>query len=130
MPVIELEVKPEQLVKAAEQLPQEELDQLVDDLLMLRARRIAPSLSRTEAELLLKINQWFPEETWRRYRELIEKRDDFTLTEAEYAELLDLSYEVEAANVERIKGLIELATLRGVSLDEVMDQLGIKPREP
>jgi hypothetical protein len=30
-------------------------------------------------------------------------------------------------NVERIKRLLELAQLRGITLDEMMEQLGIKP---
>ena len=33
----------------------------------------------------------------------------------------------EAYNVERLEKLIELARLRGTTLDQVMDQLGIRP---
>jgi hypothetical protein len=33
---------------------------------------------------------------------------------------------MERANVERLKKLIELARLRGVKLEELMDQLGIR----
>jgi len=48
-----------------------------------------------------------------------------TISEREYEELLSLWQEVERRNVERLKALIELAKLRGVSVQELMRQLGI-----
>ncbi len=48
-------------------------------------------------------------------------------TEGELQELIRLTDESERLNVERIKHLLELAHLRSITLDEVMEQLAIKP---
>ncbi|HWQ35810.1 MAG TPA: STAS/SEC14 domain-containing protein [Blastocatellia bacterium] len=127
MPVIEFEIKPEQLVKAAVQLPQAEFDDLVARLMVARAQRRVPHLSGEEARLLLRINRGLSEKQRRRFHELIDKRRAETLTTSEHKELLKLTVKAEQLNVERIEALARLARLRGVTLKQVMQQLGIKP---
>jgi hypothetical protein len=125
MPTIEIET--EQLLKAALQMPEEELQRFVTRLFTIKARQRTPALSERESELLIKINQGLEPADARRMKELIAKRQSYTITEDELQELIRLTDESERLNVERIKHLLELAHLRGVTLDEVMDQLGIKP---
>ncbi|MCW5850462.1 MAG: STAS/SEC14 domain-containing protein [Anaerolineae bacterium] len=132
MPTIQLsqlsaEVSREDILKAIDQLDEQELDELVSGVLKLRARRRAPALSKAESDLLLKINEGIPKDLWDRYHTLILKRDDETLGPDEYAELLTLSDQVEEYNAQRIGYLVELARLRGVSLDKLMSDLGIHP---
>ncbi len=129
MPTIQLsaEVTRDDILKAIDQLDEQELDELVTGVLKLRARRRAPTLSKEESELLLRINEGLPKDLWDRYHALILKRDDETLRSDEYGELLKLSDQVEEYNAQRIGYLVELARLRGVSLDKLMDDLGIHP---
>lgn len=87
----------------------------------------APSLSREETALLLKINEGLPEEVQLRYNELLAKLSQETITEPEHQELLQLIPKVEAKGVERLKYLVQLAQLWNASVEEVMDRLGIKP---
>ena len=54
-------------------------------------RRAAPRPSKKETELLLKINAGLPEETWRRYHALVDRRKAETLTQGEHTELIYLS---------------------------------------
>ena len=54
-----------QLLKAAEQMPQEDLDRFVEQLVLLRASQRAPRLSQAESELLGKINQAGSATIWR-----------------------------------------------------------------
>ena len=61
-----------------------------------------------------------------RWQQLIDKRDDLTLTPAEHHELIRLTEDVERFDSERIEGLAELALLRGVPLQELMRQLGLQ----
>jgi hypothetical protein len=116
-----------ELLKAVRALPPDELDVFVEQVLSLRAKMRAPSISQPETELLQKINESLPEATWRRYRHLVMLRRQERLTEAEYEELLQISDIIEKHHVQRIELLVELATLRGQSLDQVMHDLGIKP---
>jgi hypothetical protein len=83
-------------------------------------------LSPAEADLLQKINQGLPPEVWERYHQLVAERRAETLTPSEHTELIRLSDQIELANVRRLEHLVELARLRQVSLDALMDQLGIK----
>lgn len=125
MPTIQIDS--EQLLNAALQMSREELEQFVARLFTLKARQETPGLSERETELLLKINQGLPPNMQQRLNELIDKRQSYTITQDELQELIKLTDRVEIFDVERLKHLIELAHLRGVTLDEVIKKLGIKP---
>ncbi|MDE2724070.1 MAG: STAS/SEC14 domain-containing protein [Gemmatimonadota bacterium] len=117
----------DELVKAAEQLPQTDLENLTAQVLTLKARRTAPELSQNEAGLLRNINRGMPDELQNRYRELIAIRRAGTLTESEHAELLHLTNQFEKHDTERLKYLTELARIRKISLTDLLDELGIEP---
>ena len=117
----------DELVKAAEKLPQIDLENLTAQVLTLKARRAAPELSKNEAELLRNINRGIPDELQYRYRELIASRRTETLTESEHTELLHLTNQFEKHDTERLKYLTELARIRKISLTELLDELGIEP---
>ncbi len=125
MPVVEIEAG--QLLKAVEQMPQGELDQFVEKVVALRASHRAPRLSRTESELLTKINRGVPAELQNRYDELIAKRREGNLAQAEYDELLRLTEQVEELDAKRVEYLADLARLRQTTLPDLMNDLGIKP---
>ncbi len=65
-------------------------------------------------------------EMWENYHALIAKRRAETLTSQEQATLIEISDQIEQANARRIQYLIELASLRGTSLETVMQELGIE----
>ena len=67
MPTIQIEAELGQadLLRAVEQLNPAEFDRFVSQVLTLRARREAHSVSSSETELLLRINQGLPEELTR-----------------------------------------------------------------
>ena len=129
MPTIQIEAQlsTDKLLQAVEQLSQPELEQFVSRVIALRAKRRAPSLPRTEARLLLKINQGLSPKVQKRYDELIVKRRAESLTPDEYDELLRISDHVENLEARRIEHLSELARLRKTSLTSLMEDLGIRP---
>ncbi len=81
-----------------------------------------------QSELLMKINQGLPVDAAKRMKDLIARRRAFTISDQELQELIGITDETERLNAERMKYLIELAHLRNVTLDEVMDQLGVRPQ--
>ncbi len=115
-----------EVLERATQLPTPELEQLVLQIHSVLAQRRVPSLPKREAELLQQINRPLPPPVRRRYTALNEKLHDERLTEQEHQELLILIDEVELTNAERLRHLIELAQIRTISLDALMDQLGIQ----
>jgi hypothetical protein len=119
------------ILTAVRQMPIAELEQLVDEVIAIRAERVAPHLTADESALLARINQGLPGDDRARLRALVEKRDDETITEGEWQELASLTDRLELLHADRLAALAELAKLRGVTLDGVMSQLGIQfPSHP
>lgn len=83
-------------------------------------------LSQTETELLQQIGLGLTQESWKQYYELVDKRRAGILTDAEQKELISLSDQLERANARRMGYLVELARLRQISLEALMEELGIK----
>lgn len=83
----------------------------------------------SEADLLKKINLGITEAAWVSYKHLIGLRREERLTEQEHQELINLGDKIEQANAQRLEYLFALSQLRGVSLQKVMTDLGIKPVE-
>lgn len=99
----------------------------IQDRLQLDSRGPA-SLRPAESKLLTQINRGLPESLWDRYDALIARRRAETLTRAELRELIAITNKVEVDHARRTGLLVKLAKLRGVQLEDLMNQLGIKPR--
>jgi len=127
MPAVQMKKKlsSDELLKAADKLSASELEKFVSQVITLQARRRAPCLPQAESELLLKINQGIPAGLQKRYNQLIAKRRAESLSPYEYKELLRLTDEVEKLEARRIAHLSELASIRRISLRQLMDDLDI-----
>jgi hypothetical protein len=117
----------DELIKAANQLDETDLEQLLHQVVFLRARRKAQVLPEEEAKFLLKINQGIPPDLHTRYQILRQKREAETLTDAEHDTLIQLSNQIEQIGAQRLEALASLAQLRQVSLLDLMEALGIQP---
>jgi hypothetical protein len=124
---ISAQLSKEDLLQAVQQLSLPELEQFVTDLIAVKAKKKAPHLSHNEAELLLKINQGISPNLEQDYQNLIDKKNQEVLTDAEYQELIKLTDIVENYQAQRLEYLVKLAQLRQVSLSDLMTQLEIKP---
>jgi len=91
-----------------------------------KVRRV-PGLPSREAELLLRLQTLFPPEQTREYHTLCEQSDTGTLSEPDRERLLNLIEQRDHQNAERLAIVAEVAALHGVSLREMMAQLGIRP---
>lgn len=117
----------DELLQAVLQLPSVEWEQFVTRVFALKARERAPVLAEREAELLGQIYQGLPAATQQRLNDLIEKRQAYTITETELQELSALTDQVELFDAARLERLIELAHLRNVPLEQLIQQLGLQP---
>ncbi|MDB9476342.1 hypothetical protein [Dolichospermum circinale] len=118
---VEVEFSSEDLLKAVGQLSQSDLRKFISQAIAIQAQRTTSSLMQRESELLLKINQGIPLDIQKDYNDLIAKRDAETLTNHEYKELLNLTQQIEKQQAQRIEYLVELASLRGISLNTLME---------
>lgn len=116
-----------QLLETVEQLPPQELEEFLLQILKVQAHRQTPSLTEVESGLLLIINQG-PSSAFReRLNHLVLKRQSLEIEESELTQLIEMTEQVELWNVERIQALIKLGQIRGRSLPEIMQDLGINP---
>src|SRR5437868_11030652 len=85
----------------------------------------APCLPERDSDLLRRIGEGLPSETWRRYHELQARRRAETLTPVEQEALIALSDEIETWNARRLDLVLQLSRLRGVPLPALMNELGL-----
>ena len=121
----QIEIDLDEVLQGLARLGTKELEQFVEKVMALQAQHRAPSLSKDETELLQQINCGLPAAIPQRYDALNAKLHDETITTEEHEELLTLIDRLELADAERIQRLIALARLRSVSVDTLMEQLGI-----
>ena len=115
------------IIKSAAGLEIQEFENLYKKLSALRLqKRGIPLVNEAESKLLKQINQEFSEDKWERLQFLDWKTEFSALNETEEAEALKLAEAYEDFSVERIKSLAQLATLRNIHIDELMEQLGLK----
>jgi hypothetical protein len=115
----------DELILAANQLNETDLDQFLQKIVTLRARRKAPVIPEAEALLLQKINQGISPDLATQYQSLREKREAEMLTENEHEVLIQLSKMIENLGTQRLESLAKLAQIRQMSLLDLMDSLGI-----
>lgn len=106
-------------------LSQRELDKFINQAIVLRAKRRAPSVSNNEAEILLEINRGLSPKIQSRFDELAEKIESGTMNNEERQEFLHLTDDIEKHDAKRIELIGKLAEIRQQTFDEVMKDLGI-----
>jgi hypothetical protein len=116
----------DEILAAADRLNEPDLDQLLHQVALLRARRKAPLLSSQESQLLQQINQSLPDELNQKSQALREKCKSGTATEIEYAEFGQINEQIERLAAERVEALIKLAEMRQVPFIQLIDDLGIQ----
>lgn len=80
----------------------------------------------TEDELLQRVQLDVKPRELDEYYRLVELRKAERLTDEEYERLLELTNRIEIAHAERMKYVVALAKLRGVSLEQIMLDLGLQ----
>ncbi len=102
-----------------------DLEQFLQKIGRLVARRKSPSLPERETVLLQAINQSSNPVLQNRYSFLSKKQNSGHVTDAEHEELLTLIDTLEMQQAQRLENLIELAHLRGISLEVLMQNLNL-----
>ena len=123
----EVSLNLDQLLSGVAQLDTDELRNFVERVSLMLAQRKASSLPELEANLLQAINQGLSGKIQHRYSELQSKLQNEAIAPEEHQELLQLIDVVEQADAARLQALVELAQLRGVTLPDLMTQLGLQP---
>jgi len=125
---VQTQLSLDDLLHSLRQLDLNELERVERETALLRAQQLAPNLPQVEADLLLKINEGVvPAKTRAQCAALTAKARQGTITPEERAELMKLVDEIELRNAKRIGYLTRLASLRQLSLDDLMQRLELGP---
>lgn len=117
-----------EVLKGISQLDTAELEAFLQTVGGMIARRKSPHLPAKESELLQIINDGYALDLQPRYKMLSEKLQQEQITEIEHEELTALITQMEQKNVERLQAMLELAQIRGVSLEMLMQELKLPLR--
>ena len=90
--------------------------------------RLVP-LTEAETKWFKQVNEVPPPDVRERWRELDQLRRTEQLDENQQAEMTALYDQIEANHARRMEAAAELAKLWQVSLDSVIDQLGLSPSD-
>jgi diphthamide synthase subunit DPH2 len=106
-------------------LSSSELDKIISQAIVLRAKKQAKFAEKKEANLLVKINQGLNREQQLRFDELAKKLQSENITESERKDFLQLTNQIELLDAKRIKLIGDLAKIRKQTFDETLKELGI-----
>lgn len=130
MPTVQINSKVQfdlrDIISSMTELELPDLEQFRNQLNLIIAQKKAPNLSKRETELLLKINQVLSNEQLSRYEALKVKMEEDNISLKEHKELLSIVKEMEVIDVVRLEALVELSQIRGISVQQLMKDLGIK----
>lgn len=114
------------LIGGFSEMPLQDLESFIRELNALVIRKRAVDKEKRDKFLLLKINQSIlPEQIMEHYIFLQEKMEVESLSDTEYKELMTLVTKEEKIRNKRFQYLLELSQLRGISLTELMHNLGL-----
>ena len=114
------------LLQNFSEMPLKELEGFINALNALAIRKRAADIGNRDKFLVRKINQTvLPEPVMERYAFLQEKMEVENLPDVEYKELLTFVDKEEKIRNKRFQYLIELSQLRNISLNELMNTLGL-----
>lgn len=116
---------PSAVIQEVSQFSDAELDDFFRQITRLRAERRAPHLSMQETELLEIINDRRPPEAQARFEFLLKRMRSNRITRKEHVELLTMTDASEQFAADRVKAVMDLAALRGLTFDEMWKQLGL-----
>ena len=116
------------LLKAVEQLPPQELSRFVRRVVALQAKQGKALLADEEEQVLLKsLEQRLPSELQARLDLLRAESRQRALTPSEQAELLQFVQQVEQQDLQRTEAIITLAQKRGITVSAFLSELGLEP---
>ena len=125
MTTVSINLTTNDLLKGVEQLDGTDLDEFVQKVLYIRAKRFADNFSKEESDLMEQINIGLSNQESDKLNILIAKSEEGILKEDELKEYKNLYSKMESLNIQRLTALSKLANLRGVSLDTTMEKLGL-----
>jgi len=118
-------VTPMQVINDLARLTARQLESVIEHASALRLQKRKAVMSEGESEILRVINRGLSAEKSARLGQLQDKLRQETISPREHQQLLRLSDELEKLAAQRLKALIELASLRKTSVPKLISEMGL-----
>ncbi len=118
------------LIKSVEELDIDNLEKFLERVLLIRAKKIAPTISKKEANLLTIINQPIPEKLLKGFKKLNSIKKERILLDKEHRQLSKILNDIEKLNADRLVALATLSKIQKKPLKQLMTQFGVGPTLP
>jgi hypothetical protein len=118
-------ITPLQVIDDLARLTARQLETVIEHASALRLQKRKALMSERESEILRVINRGLSPEKNVRLEQLQERLRQETIRPREHQQLLKLSDELEKLGAQRLKALIELASLRKTSVPKLMSEMGL-----
>jgi len=118
------------LIKSVEQLDIENLEKFLERVLLIRAKKIAPTISKKEANLLTIINQPIPEKLLKEFKKIDGIKKERKLLKKEHLQLTKILSAIEKLNADRLVALATLSKIQQKPLKQLMTQFGVGQNLP
>lgn len=112
----------EDLLTVIQRLDNQSLSRFAYEVNLIVSKRSYPTPNKREKDLLKKINTVIPASIRRRQKQLYTTLQQNTITAKEHEELVLLNDTLEKKAAERIELMGELATLKGISIQQLVAQ--------
>ncbi len=130
MAIQNLEITTKSLLSAVVEMPEKKFDKFIEEAKKLRNGSKKISWTKNETKIIEKIREYkFSSEREKRFRKLIKKMQNETISESEFEEYSKLIDEGEEMTAKRLELLVKLASAKNKTLDEIMEILEICPPE-
>ena len=121
-----VKVSLEELLLGVSKMDTTSLEKVSVEINRLIAQRKVSKASKREVELIQIVYNPLEKKIQERYDFLVQKNLENSLSKEEHGELLQLVEKAEQHNVAWLEALVELAQIRGTTLEEVKKQIGVR----
>ena len=124
MTTVHLQLPFELFLNGLSGLDSAELEVVLNQIARLKVQRRIPIATQREQQLLETIAETLSAEQQTQFDTLLSRCEQEIITQDQLATLIALTDRVEEIHIQRWQALIELAALRQISVDQLIQQLG------
>jgi hypothetical protein len=117
------EIDIDSLIGTAERLGDNDLERFADSINLIRVKRRIAANPQTEEEILEELKKDLSPKERKRYKTLIAKCRNETISETEHQEMFEYIEKSEELSVYRLERAVKLAAMRNLPFDTVWKQM-------
>lgn len=117
------EIDVDSLISTAERMGDNDFERFADSIIQIQIKRKIAANPKSAAEIIEELKKDLTSKERKRYKALIIKSRNETISEAEHREILECSDKAEELSIYRVERVLKLAALLKLPFDTVWKQM-------